>query len=71
MQQNVGGLDRTARILLGPILVLAAIAAFTGYFALGAAVGAACLVAGTILLGTGTTQKCPANELAGVDTTEQ
>lgn len=71
MQRNVGGFDRIARLLLGPLLVLAAIAAFTGYVALGAVVGAVALLAGAILLVTGTTQKCPANELAGVDTTQQ
>ena len=70
MQQNVGGLDRIARITIGPVLVLAAVAAFTGSVALGAIVGAAALVAGASLLVTGTTRKCPANELAGVDTTE-
>jgi len=70
MQRNVGGFDRIVRITVGPVLLLAAIAAFTGYVALGAVVGAASLVAGGIMLVTGTTQKCPANEMAGVDTTE-
>ena len=31
MQQNVGGLDRTARLMVGPALLVAALAAFTGY----------------------------------------
>jgi len=70
MQQNVGGLDRIARIVVGPVLVLAGIAVFTGYAALGAAVGVAALLFGAIMLVTGTTQKCPANEIAGVDTTD-
>ena len=68
MQKNVGGLDRTTRIIVGPLLLVAAIAGFTGYLAVGAVVGAVSLVAGAIMVVTGTTQKCPANELAGVDT---
>lgn len=70
VNKNVGGLDRLARLIVGPLLVLAAIAAYTGYLAVGVVVGALSLVAGAILLVTGTTQKCPANELAGVDTTD-
>lgn len=77
MERNVGGLDRKARLVVGPILVALGVAVaagsldigFTG--TVGLVVTALVLVAGAIFLITGTTQKCPANELAGVDTYEQ
>lgn len=61
MQKNVGGLDRTARIVVGPLLLAAALAAFAGYLAVGAVVAAVSLVAGILLIVTGSTQKCPAH----------
>ena len=67
MQKNVGGLDRTARIVVGPLLLAAAIAAFTGLLAVGT-VAAVSLVAGVLMVVTGTTQKCPAHEMTGMDT---
>lgn len=70
MQKNVGGLDRTARIIVGPLLLVAALAAFTGYLAVGTIAGAVSLVAGILMVVTGTTQKCPAHELTGMDTTQ-
>jgi hypothetical protein len=70
MQKNVGGLDRTARIVVGPLLLVAAVAAFTGYLAVGTVVGAVSLVAGMLMVVTGTTQKCPAHKLTGMDTTQ-
>lgn len=70
MNRNVGGLDRTARIVIGVLAVVAGVAAVAGYLAAGAAIGAVALVVGAILLVTGTTQKCPINEAAGIDTTE-
>ena len=68
MQQNVGGLDRTARLIVGPALLVAALAAFTGSLAVGTVVGAVALVAGILLVVTGTTRKCPAHEVTGIDT---
>lgn len=68
MQQNVGGLDRTARLMVGPALLVAALAAFTGYLAVGTVVGAVSLVAGILMVVTGTTQKCPAHKVTGIDT---
>lgn len=70
MKRNVGGLDRTARIAIGTLGVLAGIIAFAGYLALGTVVAGVALVVGVILLVTGTTQKCPINEAVGIDTTE-
>ncbi|MXR19244.1 YgaP family membrane protein [Halobacterium bonnevillei] len=70
MDKNVGGIDRTGRIVIGVILAIAGIAALAGYWAAGAAAGAVALIVGAILFVTGTTQKCPINEAAGIDTTK-
>jgi NhaP-type Na+/H+ or K+/H+ antiporter len=70
MEKNVGGLDRTARLIIGVMLGLGGVAALLGYWAVGAVIGAVSLLIGAILLVTGTTQKCPINEAAGIDTTE-
>lgn len=71
MDKNVGGIDRTGRIIIGVIVGVAGIAALTGYWRAGAVVGGVAFVIGAILLVTGTTQKCPINEAVGVDTTER
>lgn len=77
MKRNVGGLDRKARLVVGPILVALGVAVAAGYLdvgltgTIGLVVTALVLVAGAIFLITGTTQKCPANELADVDTYQQ
>ncbi|MFD1563663.1 DUF2892 domain-containing protein [Haloarchaeobius amylolyticus] len=68
MQKNVGGIDRTGRLVIGAIAVLAGIAALIGYWAVGIVTAVIALVIGAILLVTGTTQKCPINDAAGVDT---
>lgn len=70
MDKNVGGIDRTGRIIIGVIVAVAGIAALAGYWAVGTVVAGVALVVGAILLVTGTTQKCPVNEAAGIDTTE-
>lgn len=70
VDRNVGGLDRTGRIVVGLVAVIAGIVALSGYWAVGIAVGIVALVVGAVLLVTGTTQKCPINEAVGVDTTE-
>jgi hypothetical protein len=70
MDKNVGGIDRTGRIVIGLVVAIAGVAALAGYWAVGAVVGGVALLVGAILLVTGTTQKCPINEAAGIDTTE-
>lgn len=76
MDKNVGGLDRTARLVAGPLLVVVGAASLAGVLNLGIAgtvgvlIGATLLIAGGILSVTGATQKCPANEVVGLDTTE-
>lgn len=77
MEKNVGGFDRKARLVVGPLLVALGVAVTAGYLDIGLtgtislAVTALVLVAGAIFVITGTTQKCPANELAGVDTYDE
>lgn len=62
MDKNVGGIDRPGRFVIGLVAAIAGLAALTGYWGIGAVIGAVLL--------TGTTQKCPINEAAGIDTTE-
>ena len=77
MKKNVGGLDRTARLILGPIFVVVGVAVAAGFLdiglvgTLGLAVTAVILVADAIFVITGTTQKCPANKVAGINTHEK
>ncbi|MFT4922027.1 MAG: hypothetical protein ACI8XM_001236 [Haloarculaceae archaeon] len=68
MDKNVGGLDRNARFVVGALLAVAGIAAVADFLAVGVVIGAVALVVAAILLVTGATQKCPLNEVAGVDT---
>lgn len=74
MQKNVGGLDRTLRLVVGPLLVVVGIVGYAGFLPLaflgiGQALAAVVLfLIGAILLVTGTVQKCPLNSLFGVDT---
>jgi hypothetical protein len=73
MNRNVGGYDRIARFILGPLLVIVAAAGFAGYVTvasglLGAAVLWAALLVGAVFLVTATTQKCPLNRVLGLDT---
>lgn len=73
MKRNVGGYDRIARFVVGPILLVAGLAAFAGLLTLAAGplglvfAGAAVLV-GAVLLVTATTQKCPLNLVIGMNT---
>lgn len=69
MEKNVGGIDRTARLVIGLVLLAAGVAGLLGYIpVLGAVGGAVAVVLGLVLVGTGVTQKCMINKLLGVDT---
>ncbi len=68
MDKNVGGLDRTGRLIVGGIVILAALASFAGFYQLGLGIGLAAILVGGILLVTGTTRKCPLNQAAGINT---
>jgi predicted O-methyltransferase YrrM len=68
MEKNVGGIDRVGRIVIGLLAVLAGASAVAGVWEIGVVIGAVALLIGAILLVTGTTQKCPLNEVAGINT---
>ena len=73
MQKNVGGYDRTARFVLGPILILVGVAAFAGLVTLaggtlGLVLAGAAVAVGAVLTTTATTQKCPLNAAIGMNT---
>ena len=68
MDKNVGGLDRTARLLIGSLLVLGTAAGFAGFFELGLTLGLLGLLAGGILVVTGATERCPLWLALGVNT---
>ncbi|SFR35431.1 YgaP family membrane protein [Halogeometricum limi] len=73
MQKNVGGYDRIARLVVGPLLIVAGAAALGGMFTiaagtLGLVVAGVALLVGAVFLATGITQKCPLNDALGIDT---
>jgi len=68
MKQNVGTVDRNVRLVVGAILILAAIAAYAGLFSLSAAVTAVVFLVGVILFGTGAARTCLIYSLLGLDT---
>lgn len=62
MKSNVGGTDRTVRIVLGLVLLP------LSYFALSGVLAAVGYVVGGIALITGLIRTCPVNALLGIDT---
>lgn len=72
MAKNVGGYDRIARLVLGPILVIAALGIYFEAFAVAGLLGASLIVAGllvgTVFVVTGATQVCPLNRVLGLTT---
>jgi len=75
MEKNVGGYDRIARAVLGPVLVVVGAASLAGFLTiaagtLGLVIAVAALLVGAVLATTAVTQKCPLNDLLGVNTYE-
>jgi hypothetical protein len=68
MERNVGGYDRLARLVVGPVLLVAGVASIADLVSVGLPVAAVALVAGAVLLTTGTVRQCPLNSLLGVNT---
>lgn len=74
MQKNVGGVDRIARLIVGPVLLVAGIAGYAGLLTVAvgpfpqALTSVALVLVGTILLVTGAVQRCPLNRLFGLNT---
>lgn len=68
MERNVGGYDRIARLVAGPVLLLVGIVSLAEILPLGLPVAAVALVVGAVFLVTGLVQQCPLNSLVGVNT---
>jgi len=68
MERNVGGMDRTVRLVLGPLLAVAGLAIVFDVVSTTVYLGGALVVVGAILLVTGAVQQCPINSLLGVNT---
>jgi len=68
MERNVGGMDRTARLVLGPLLAVVGLAVVFDVVSTNVYLGGALVVVGTIFLVTGAVQQCPINSLLGVNT---
>lgn len=73
-QENVGGLDRVARLVVGPVLLACGLAALGGRLTLGLdemrqlVGGGIGVVLGVGFAVTGVTRRCPVNRALGVDT---
>ena len=75
MEKNVGGYDRSARFVLGPLLIIVGAAAFAGIITLstgtlGLVLAGVAVLIGAVLTVTATTQKCPLNSTIGLNTYE-
>jgi disulfide bond formation protein DsbB len=71
MEKNVGGYDRIARFVVGPLLLVVGLVGISGAFGTGTpglALAGIALLVGAILSVTATTQKCPLNSTLGIDT---
>lgn len=62
MERNVGGLDRTLRLVVATCLLV------VGYRNRSSSWGTLAFVGGSDILATALIQRCPANALFGVDT---
>lgn len=77
MKKNVGGTDRIARVIIGPILILAGIAGYAGFLTLAvgplpqALTAGVVVLVGIVLLTTGLVQQCPLNSVLGFNTYRQ
>lgn len=74
MEKNVGGYDRIARLVLGPILGTVSLAALAGFLSLAigplstGVVAALFGLISLVLIVTGVSQQCPLNRALGINT---
>lgn len=74
MKKNVGGYDRLARLVFGPVLILASVAGYAGLLAVAfgpvpqALASVVLFLIGAILVVTGALRTCPINSALGIDT---
>ncbi|MEF8775014.1 MAG: DUF2892 domain-containing protein [Haloarculaceae archaeon] len=76
MHKNVGGYDRIARFIVGPVLIIVGGAAFAGVIALaagtlGLVLATVAVLVGAVLTVTATTQKCPLNAVIGLNSFQE
>lgn len=74
-EKNVGGIHRTGRYVLSPVLVVLGLAVLTGWLSVapgltGAVVGVVAVFAGVVSYIEARTQKCPGYTVMGINTCE-
>lgn len=76
MEHNVGGTDRTVRLLVGSTLLAVGAGGYLGVVRLAtglvpqALASILAILFGLVLFATGVARKCPANRLLGVNTAQ-
>lgn len=73
VEKNVGGYDRIARAVLGPVFLVVALAGLLGFVSVGSGTAVTVglvvvLVAGAIMSVTAYTQECLVNQTLGIST---
>ena len=68
MKKNVGGFDRTWRLVGGTLLAIIGVAALVGAISIGTVLPILLVVFGVVFFATGVVQKCVINRLVGLDT---
>jgi Kef-type K+ transport system membrane component KefB len=68
MEQNVGGIDRTVRLVTGPLAIVVGVAILLNVLQVNPLIGAGLFVVGAILSVTGISQKCPMHRILGINT---
>lgn len=68
VKNNISATDRAVRVVVGLVVGVIGLATLGGLLGLGATIGAALLLVGLILVGTGLVQVCLLYRLLGIDT---
>jgi hypothetical protein len=68
VKNNISATDRTVRVVVGLVVGVIGLATLGGLLGLGATIGAALLLVGLILVGTGLVRVCLLYRLLGIDT---
>jgi hypothetical protein len=68
VKNNISATDRAVRVVVGLVVGVIGLATLGGLLGLGATIGAALLLVGLILVGTGLVRVCLLYRLLGIDT---
>lgn len=68
MERNVGGFDRTWRLVGGALLAIVGVAALAGVVSLGTLPALLLALVGVVVFTTGVVRRCVINRVLGVDT---